>query len=88
MRKGGIIGYTQLYFRVVGEKEVYYACFDGDFGKPLTWLRLWSIKRGMKKVYEQYDTIYSVHFCTKEEWEENYCENGITVRWGQEDEAE
>ena len=27
-------------------------------------------KRAMKRAYERYDTIYSVDFCTKEEWEE------------------
>ena len=83
---GKIIGYAQLYFRIVGERKVYYGCFDGDFGKPLTRLRLWSIKRSMKRVYERYDTIYSVHFCTKEEWEENHCGDEITVKWGKGDE--
>lgn len=81
-----IIGYAQLYFRIVGEIQVYYACFDGDFGKPLSLLRLLSIKRSMKRAYERYDTVYSVHFCTKEEWEKNHCGDEITVSWGQENE--
>ena len=48
-----MIGYAQLYFKIVGEKEVYYACFDGDFGKPLTRFRLWTLKRSMKRLYER-----------------------------------
>lgn len=78
-----MIGYAQLYFKIVGGKEVYYACFDGDFGKPLTRFRLWSLKHSMKRVYEQFDKIYSVEFCTKEEWEENRSENEINVSWGE-----
>lgn len=78
-----MIGYVQLYFNVVGEKETYYACFDGDFGKPLTRYRLFSIKRSMKRAYEKFDKIYSVEFCTKEEWEENRCGDEIHVSWGE-----
>lgn len=82
---GKMIGYAQLYFRIIGERETYYACFDGDFRKPFTRLRLWSIKRAMKRVYERYDTIYSVNFCEKEEWEENRCGDEITVSWGEDE---
>ena len=78
-----MIGYAQLYFKIVGEKEVYYACFDGDFGKPLTRFRLWSLKHSMKRVQERFDKIYSVEFCAKEEWEENRSENEIKVSWGE-----
>lgn len=77
-----IIGYVQLYFKIVGDKENYYATFDGDFGKPLTWFRLHSIKRSLRKVYEKLDKIHSVEFCSKEEWEENHCENEISCSWG------
>ncbi len=77
-----MIGYVQLYFKVVGEKETYYACFDGDFGKPLTRYRLFSIKRSMKRAYEKFDKIYSVEFCTKEEWEQNRSEDEMSVSWG------
>lgn len=76
-----MIGYVQLYFVIIGEKEIYYAKFDGDFGKPLTRYRLFSIKRSMKRAYEKFDKIYSVDFCTKEEWEENRCGNERTVSW-------
>lgn len=78
-----MIGYVQIYFKIVGQKEVYYASFDGDFGKPLTRLRLWALKRSMKRVYERFDKIYSVEFCTKEEREENRSENEIKVSWGE-----
>lgn len=77
-----MIGYVQLYFKVVGEKETYYACFNGDFGKPLTRYRLFSIKRSMKRAYEKFDKIYSVEFCTKEEWEQNRSEDEMNVSWG------
>lgn len=78
-----MIGYVQLYFKVVGEKETYYACFNGDFGKPLTFYCLFSIKRSMKRAYEKFDKIYSVEFCTKEEWEENRCGDEVHVSWGE-----
>ena len=77
-----IIGYAQLYFKIVGDKEIYYASFDGDFGKPLTWFRLHSIKRAMKKVYEKFDKIYSVEFCSKEEWNDNRCGDELSYSWG------
>lgn len=64
-KTGKTIGYAQLYFKIVGENETYYAAFDGDFGKPLTWFRLHSIKRSMRKVYEKFDKIYSVSFAAK-----------------------
>ena len=79
-----MIGYVQLYFKIAGEKEVYYACFDGDFGKPLTRFRLWTLKNSMKRLYERFDKIYSVEFCTKEEWQKDRSENEINVGWGDE----
>lgn len=77
-----MIGYVQLYFKVVGEKEIYYAKFDGDFGKPLTRYRLFSVKRSIKSVYKEFDKIYSVDFISKEEWEENRSEDEISISWG------
>lgn len=77
-----MIGYVQLYFKITGEKETYYASFDGDFGKPLTRFRLWSIKRSMKKVYEKFDKISLVEFCSKEEWEQNRSGDEIHLNWG------
>lgn len=79
--RGGIIGYVQLYFRIKGEKDTYYSCFDGDFGKPLSGRRLRSIKRSMKRVYEKFDKVHSVEFCTKEEWDEKQCEQQIVIKW-------
>lgn len=78
-----MIGYVQLYFRVIGEKETYYASFDGDFGKPLTRFRLLGIKRSMKRAYERFDKIYSVEFCTKEKWEKNRCGDELHLSWGE-----
>lgn len=68
------IGYVQLYFKIIGQKETYYSCLDGDFGKPLTQFRLYEMKKSMKKIYKKLDKIYSVEFCSKEEWEQNYRE--------------
>lgn len=76
-----MIGYVQLYFKVVGEKKTYYSALDADFGKPLTWFRLWTLKRGMKRTYERFDKIYSVEFCSKEEWERNHPENEVCLSW-------
>ncbi len=75
------IGYVQLYFKVVGENGTYYAAFDGDFGKPLTWSRLHGLKRRMGKAYKRFDKIYFVGFCSKEEWEENRRGDDISVSW-------
>lgn len=79
-----MIGYVQLYFKIIGEKETYYAAFDGDFGKPITRFRLWRIKRSLKRRYEKFDKIYSVEFCSREEWEENRSEKEIQIDWGDE----
>ena len=80
------IGYVQLYFKIVGDKEVYHVAFNGDFEKPLTWFRLHSIKRSMRKAYEKFDKIYSVDFCCKEEYEKmcdgNRNENEVRFNWG------
>lgn len=77
-----MIGYVELYFRIVGKSETYYAKFDGEFGKPLGWFRLQSIKRSMKKVYEKFYRIDSVEFCSREEWKENRCGDEISCSWG------
>lgn len=78
-----MIGYVQLYFRMIGEKEVYYIEFNGDFGKPLTRFRLFSMKRSIKRAYEKFDKIYSVDFVSKEEWEENRSGDEINISWGE-----
>ena len=64
-----MIGYVQLYFKVVGRDQTYYAAFDGDFGKPLTTRRLWNIKKSIKAVYNKFDKVSSVSFCSKEEYD-------------------
>lgn len=81
-KTNSLIGYAQLYFKIVGKNETYYAAFDGDFGKPLTWFRLHSIKRSMRKAYEKFDKIYSVDFCSKEEWKEKQCGDEISCSLG------
>ena len=78
-----MIGYVQLYFKVVGEIENYYAKFDGDFEKPLTRFRLFSIKSSMKRAYKKFDKIYSVDFISKEEWEENRSGDEISISCGE-----
>lgn len=79
-----MIGYVQLYFKATGENDTYYAMFDGDFGKPLSLWRLLGIKRSIMRAYKKFDKIYSVEFCTKEEYEkENGCYE-IEIKWGNE----
>ena len=78
-----MIGYVQLYFVIIGEKEIYYAKFDGDFGKPLTRYRLFAVKRSIKRAYKKFDKIYSVDFISKEEWEENRSGDEINISWGE-----
>lgn len=78
-----MIGYVQLYFKVVGEKEIYYAKFDGDFEKPLTRFHLFSIKSSMKRAYKKFDKIYSVDFISKEEWEENKSGDEVHISYGE-----
>lgn len=85
-KTGKTIGYAQIYFKIVGENETHYAAFDGDFGKPLSWLRLQSLKKSMRKAYKEFDKIYSVEFCSKEEWEKNRSEDEISFKWGDHDE--
>lgn len=78
-----MIGYIQIYFKVIGEKEIYYASLDCDFGKPIGRYWLWKMKQMIKRTYEKFDNIYSVEFCTKEEFEENGSEcNQIVISWG------
>lgn len=77
-----MIGYVQLYFKIIGEKEIFYAAFDGYFGKPITWFRLWNLKRIIKRAYGKFDEIYSVEFCNKEEFEKNRLDDEIHVNWG------
>lgn len=76
-----VIGYIQLYLKIVGSKEIYYAKFDGDFSKPITWFKLQSIKRKMKKFYSEFDIIYSVQFCNKEEYDKNNCGDELLYNW-------
>lgn len=83
LKKNKIIGYAQLYFKIVGEKETYYAAFDGEFRKPLSWLRLYNLRQSMKRGYEKFDKIYSVEFCSEEEWEENRSDCELSCSWGE-----
>lgn len=80
-----MIGYVQLYFKISGGKGTYYVAFDGDFGKPISRFRLWSIKRSILHTYSVIDKIYSVEFCSKEEWEQNRCDNEICIHWDDKD---
>ena len=55
-----------------------------DFGKPLTRFRLFSIKRSLKRTYGKFDKIYSVDFCTREEWEQNRSGDEMHISWSEE----
>ena len=76
-----MIGYVQLYFRIVGRNETYYAAFDGDFGKPLTRRRLRIIKNSIRTVYNKFDKVYSISFCSKEEYDRFQPEEKIVHSW-------
>ena len=76
-----MIGYVQLYFKLTGEKDTYYAMFDGDFGKPLTRFRLYKMKKDLVRAYTHFDKIVSAEFCSKEEWEINRHPTDITMSW-------
>lgn len=52
----------------------------------MSWLRLQSLKKSMRKAYKEFDKIYSVEFCSKEEWEKNRSEDEISFKWGDYDE--
>lgn len=64
-----IYGYLQLYFKIIGQTDTHYGAFDGDFQKPLGRIKLWSIKRNIKKAYQSFDNIQKVEFCSQEEYE-------------------
>ena len=64
-----MIGYVQLYFRIVGREKTYYVEFDGDFGAPLTRRRLRKIKKIIKAGYNKFDMVTSISFCSKEEYD-------------------
>ena len=82
MEKGKeMIGYLQLYFKIIGEIGTYYSSFEGDFSKPVTRFKLYGMKRAFKKVYAQYDKIRSVTFCSKEEYEKHRRSDDITYKW-------
>lgn len=76
-----MIGYAEIYFKIVGENDIYYAGFKGEFTKPLTRKVLVKTKRSFRKFYERFGRVYSVDFCTKEEYENS---KGQEVRsgWG------
>lgn len=37
----------------------------------------------MKRGYEKFDKIYSVEFCSEEEWEENRSDCELSCSWGE-----
>ena len=78
-----IIGYVQIYFKIIGQKETYYASLEGDFEKPITRFRLRSAKRSIRKFFEEIDKIHSIEFCSKEEWKRHQCGNSIVVEFGE-----
>lgn len=79
-----MIGYFQLYFRVVGDEETYYAVMDSDFSKPLTQEFLNYMLDSFTEMYNQVDaSVQRAEFCTKEEYEkgiegQQMCE----TKWG------
>jgi hypothetical protein len=64
-----MIGYLNIYVKVVGKKDVYYVAFRGDFGKPILQEDIDATLESIKKIYMNYDEIIIAEFCTKEEYE-------------------
>lgn len=77
-----MIGYVQLYIKVEGEYDTYYALLDSDFGKPLTRRALWEIRMSFAKAYRKFGKVHRVSFCTKTEYEMNNSGDQITKEWG------
>ncbi|GEM_PF-6013161 len=76
-----MIGYAEIYFKIVGENGVYYAGFKGEFSKPLTRRVLSRTKKSFRKFYERFGKVYSVEYCTKEEFENSEGQE-IRSNWG------
>ena len=75
-----MIGYMQLYIKIVGENDIYYAIFEGNFKKAVRKGTLAKIKKSIKKAAESFGKVYSVEFCSKEEYEEN---KGVDIGIGE-----
>lgn len=82
-----MIGYIQLYFKIIGELNTYYYLLDCEFGSPLDQERLDNLKQITKNGYSMIEEIKEVLFITKEEYEENTKDYDITtIKWNEEEE--
>lgn len=77
-----MIGYLSIYVKVVGKKDVYYATFNGDFGKPILQEDIDAMLESFKKAYAEYDEIISAEFCTKEEYDREIAgQDTLSASW-------
>jgi hypothetical protein len=77
-----MIGYLNVYVKVTGKKDVYYASFTGDFGKPILQEDIDAMLETFKKAYASYDEIVTAEFCTKEEYEQEIADQDtLSVDW-------
>lgn len=82
-----MIGYIQLYFKIIGESNTYYYLLDCEFGSPLDEWKLEELKQITKDGYSQIENIKEVSFITKEEYEENTKNyETTTISWNEEGE--
>jgi len=80
-----MIGYIQLYFKIIGESNTYYYLLDCEFGSPLDQEKLDNLKQITKDGYSQIENIKEVSFITKEEYEENTKDyETTTISWNEE----
>lgn len=67
-----MIGYMQVYFKVMVDNEEYYVSYNSGFTKTVTRLGMSRIKKLVKLIMrEKYGDVSSIKFITKEEFEEN-----------------
>lgn len=83
-----MFGYIQVYFKIIGKEDTYYAKISTNFKKPIIEEFLTSVKNLIKEAYEKLDEIQSIDFCTKEEYEQSDCEEIIKYRFTSEDKKE
>lgn len=82
-----MIGYIQLYFKIIGEFNTYYYLLDCEFGSPLDQEKLDNLKQITKDGYSMIENIKEVLFVTKEEYEENTKDyETTTIKWNEEEE--
>ena len=81
-----MIGYLEMYAKIVGKNDVYYASICCDFSKPITQEFIDGVSESFKQAYSIYDEVESVEFCSREEYQQSMEEqNAISTSWNDEE---